>query len=866
MQKLILFLFLCFPFSLMAQSSFGFQDDFSDGDFTQNPTWEVPMISDFVVNSNKVLQLNAQSAGNSQLMCNYKVDTSMIWEFLLRMEFSPSATNRAIIHLEQFFSTGSPTLGYALLIGEDGSDDRIRLITTTNNTLNKPLLSANSPVVVNSQVNVRVRIKRSKDRLWTIEADYNGGYNFMNEGGVQEVGQLGWSQDQSMKLTLFYTETRKDKFFFDDFKVRKDEPDNIAPKAVEAVPLDKNKVLVKFDEIVDSLSAKNLNNYTVDNGLGSPSAISYALSSVTLVFSQNLKDGTNYNLLINNILDLSNNQLDAQTLDFKTAVVPIVPNQYDIIINEIFADPTPQIALPKAEFIELFNRSNKTINLQSWTIKDASTTLYTLPSFDLLPQKYVIIYKRDPAIDFGKYGDTIALKSFFSLNTTGDEIYLFDPQKNTIDAVKYNLDTYQDENKKDGGWTLERINPNTPCLGAENWKASESDNGGTPGAKNAAFSQAIEQEALDLLFAFPENNTTIYLRFNRSVDISSLQNIEISGLKIKEIKAGITLNEVKIIVENAMQSGNIYTLNLTEKSKDCVGNSANKATFELALPEIPDSRDIVINEILFNPKTGGVDFIELYNRSNKAINLKGLILENQTVNNSKESIENDFLLLPKSYAVLTESPSNIKLNYEVKSPKQLIINELPSMADDKGNVTLYRPDAPNKRLIDAVTYHEDWHYGLLQTQSGVSLERLDPERPSMDSSNWYSAASIVGFATPTYQNSQYSIFSKNEKQYFTLDNQRISPDNDGFEDFIQLQYQAPTSLNATITIYDWNGVLVKNIVEQETLATEGIIRWDGDLNDGSRAKMGIYVMLITYFDENGKVGKEKKTITVLYRF
>lgn len=862
MQKLILSFFLLFNLNLFAQSTIGFKDDFSDGDFTNNPTWEGQNTPHFTVNPKKELQLNAPSAGSSLFDCKYKTDSTMIWEFLVRMDFSPSASNRALIHLEQF---SSPTRSYALLIGEDGTDDKIRLIKTTAASPDQTLLSANSLIVKNNQINARIRIKRTKDRIWSIEADYNGGFNFINDGSFQEKGAFDYSENQRFSLQLQYTETRKDKFFFDDFKVNKNEPDIVAPKAIEALAVDKNKVQVRFDEIIDSISAKKISSFSLDNGAGNPNKITYGFSNVVLEFAQNLKDDANYNLLINNILDLSNNQLLSQNLSFKTSAAPVGLSKFDIIINEIFADPTPQIALPKAEFIELYNRSNKAINLQNWSIKDASATTYSLPNFNLLPQKYVIVYKRDAAIDFGKYGDTIALKTFFALNTTGDEVFLFDPQKIIIDFVKYDLSTYQDEDKQDGGWTMERINPNTPCLGDENWRASNSDNGGTPGAKNSVFSQSVEQEALDLIFIFPENSNTIFLKFNRSVDVASLANISIKGLKIKEIQAGLYPNEAKIILENAMQRGNIYQLAINEKSKDCVGNSANPAVFDLALPEIAEPQDIVINEILSNPKSGGFDFIELYNRSDKAINLKGLIIENQLVKNSKETIVNDFLFLPKTYVVLSENTSNIKLNYEVKSPKQLINNTLPSLSDDEGNITLYRPDAPNKLIIDAVTYTSDWHYQLLLSEDGVSLERLDPERKSQDESNWHSAASVVGFATPTYKNSQFSTLQISESQYFTLDNQRISPDNDGFEDYIQIQYNSPTSLHASITIYDWNGALVKNLLTRETLSTEGILRWDGDLNDGSRAKMGIYIMLIEYFDENGKVGKEKKSVTVVYR-
>jgi Lamin Tail Domain/CHU_C Type IX secretion signal domain len=314
-----------------------------------------------------------------------------------------------------------------------------------------------------------------------------------------------------------------------------------------------------------------------------------------------------------------------------------------------------------------------------------------------------------------------------------------------------------------------------------------------------------------------------------------------------------------------MSKGKIYELTMPTTVKDCIGNNGVGVVFPIALPELAEPKDIVINEILFNPKTSGYDFIEFYNRSDKAINLSGLIIDNKLGSSVPQEITSNYLLLPKNYVVISENIDNIKANYDVKNAKALLQNALPSFADDEGNITLYRPDAPGKKIIDALNYNKSWHYGLLQNQSGVSLERLNPELPTQDSTNWHSAASVVGFATPTYQNSQFFVSQKADNELFTIENSRLSPDNDGFEDFTIIRYKATNDLNATLRVFDLNGRLVKTIAQNETLATEGQLRWDGDSDDGSRATLGIYVLLIDYFTPDGKVGKEKKTLTVVYR-
>ena len=61
MKKTLIFLLLL-PFSLFAQVT----DDFSDGDFTQNPSWS-GTADKFTINTNLQLQLDAEEAGTAYL-------------------------------------------------------------------------------------------------------------------------------------------------------------------------------------------------------------------------------------------------------------------------------------------------------------------------------------------------------------------------------------------------------------------------------------------------------------------------------------------------------------------------------------------------------------------------------------------------------------------------------------------------------------------------------------------------------------------------------------------------------------------------------------------------------------------------------
>src|SRR6185369_10886470 len=66
-------------------------------------------------------------------------------------------------------------------------------------------------------------------------------------------------------------------------------------------------------------------------------------------------------------------------------------NHYDIVIDEIMADPSPQIGLPGHEWIELKNVSHQPFNLQGWRIGDTGGQSGPMPDFNLQPDSFVIV-------------------------------------------------------------------------------------------------------------------------------------------------------------------------------------------------------------------------------------------------------------------------------------------------------------------------------------------------------------------------------------------------------------------------------------------------------------------------------------------
>src|SRR6185436_3872400 len=156
-------------------------------------------------------------------------------------------------------------------------------------------------------------------------------------------------------------------------------------------------------------------------------------------------------------------------------------------------------------------------------------------------------------------------------------------------------------------------------------------------------------------------------------------------------------------------------------------------------------------------------------------------------------------------------------------------------------------------------YYSSWHFPLLNDVDGVSLERLNPDRPTQDVTNWHSAAETVGFATPGYRNSEYSA-SGTTADELTVDPEIFSPDEDGHNDVVNLKYHFDMpGFVATVNIYDSKGRLIRNLVNNELLGNDGSFTWDGVTNSKDKARIGIYIFYVEVYNLDGETKQFKKS-------
>ncbi len=544
-------------------------------------------------------------------------------------------------------------------------------------------------------------------------------------------------------------------------------------------------------------------------------------------------------------------------------------NRYDVVIDEILPDPTPQVGLPNNEWIELKNTTASPINLQGWRIGDAAGQSGAMPNFTLQPDSFVIVCTSGAVPAMSAFGTTISVTGFPSLDNDGDQLFLRAANGRTIHAVAYSISWYQNELKKDGGWTLEMMDTKSPCAGSSNWKASTNPQGGTPGKKNSVDAVNNDQTGPKLKYSYTIDSVTIIAVFDEPLDSlkgATLANYNIDGGLSFTTATTLTplFNTVQLKLNSHLLPGIVYNLSVSNVT-DCKNNAigtGNKTKVGLPAEAVPS--DIVINEILFNPKSNGYDYVEFYNLTNKILDVSKLYAANRNnsgvISSIKQIFPTPFYIFPGDYFVITEDAASLQINYLVQDPDAVItLSSLPSYPDDEGDVILLNGQGA---IVDEVKYKDDWHFKLIDNAEGVSLERIDPAGASQDAVNWHSAASTMGYGTPGYKNSQYRQTQLIDAA-IEITPQIFSPDNDGHDDIAAIQYKlTEPGYVANITIFDAQGRPIRYLVKNGTLGLSGQWNWDGLDEKGNKLPIGIYVIYTEIFNLQGKKQHFKNTVVL----
>jgi len=159
-------------------------EDFTDGDFSTNPSWS-GTTGKYIVNGTGQLQSNGSSSSADTLYLitsNTQID-SVEWQFYMHLDFNPTAsTNYVKIYLtSDQQDLRDPINGYFLRIGETGSSDTLELWRQDGGTETKILTGK---VPYGSSMDANIKVTRDHLGNWALYSDPLAGTAYVNEGSI----------------------------------------------------------------------------------------------------------------------------------------------------------------------------------------------------------------------------------------------------------------------------------------------------------------------------------------------------------------------------------------------------------------------------------------------------------------------------------------------------------------------------------------------------------------------------------------------------------------------------------------------------------------------------------------------------------
>ncbi len=841
--------FLFFLHCLTAQVS----DNFDDGDITKDPTW-LGEVNNFRVDDDKALRLNAPDAGQSFIYIPIIYADSFVFEINVKLEFSPSGSNFTKLYFMLDETDLATANGYSIQIGENGATDALRISKVVGGA-SSLIASGQEGAMSLDPAFAKIKLTYKNQGSVTLQADYdlNGVFEdsftfFDNSIKIANARYFG--------IQCFYSATRKDKFVYDNFEIKEIQKDTKPPVLQKVEVANDKEIVLYFDEALEKTSANNPFNYEVI-AFGKPAMAKLndlAPTSVLLTFDQALLSGKEYTLMINGVKDLYNNVLSSTTAPFSFIDTP---KKGDIIISEILFDPY----VNQQDFVELYNVSDKSLDLKGLRIKNFSNNQEkVLASNYILKAKEYIAFTSDILSIKNTYlpvsSATILMNELPAFNNDIGNVSILLPDNTILDSFNYSnkYHLFIDDEKSEEGVSLEKIVLLPFNNERSNWHSSaKATKYATPGYAN---SNLLDMTAPKLLSFELFDQDKIILTFDDVLTKKSVEDIknyfgnQNLGNPIFANFMGSKTNVVVIEFAQSFSANNEYELEI-KRIKDKNDNEIIPLKISFGFGLSPEKGDLIISEILFNPYTNGFDFVEVYNTSDKNLQLQGTVIANGT-NQQEKVIASYYILKPKTQvAVSIEIPAQQSI-YSTPDTARFLENALPSFNADKGNVLL-----KNKLgvTLDSFDYNEDLHQLLFdkEDEKGVSLEKIQLTAFNNNRSNWHSSAKIGNYATPGYANSN-AVTIKNTNETFFINKKTFSPNGDSKDDLLIIGYNTEgPGYVANIEIYSSEGYKVKNLAKNELLGTSGIITWDGTNDDGRIERVGIYILRGSIYNVTGEV-------------
>ena len=532
-----------------------------------------------------------------------------------------------------------------------------------------------------------------------------------------------------------------------------------------------------------------------------------------------------------------------------------------IIINELMPAPSDALGLPNAEYVELYNASDTVISLKDWTINDKKISKYQLNAGE-----YVIVCAKSKKSDFAGFEKLTDVTSLSLANAAG-KVTLCEPFGDVIDYVEYSSLIYNSSYKDEGGWSMERIDVANRDAFLENWAQSVSPTGGTPGEPNSVKASNPDTNAPELVYAnCSDDGRYISMVFTEAVDTKNFSGyINLSGIAISAAISDVnlaSLAEIKLKLIEPLMPSRVYSVNEVPIA-DFAGNKAVAYGINVGILETADANDLIISEIMASAKPNTADFVEIFNRSGKNIDLSTVcfgIIKDDALSTCLQIAEYKRAIFPGEYVVLTADSLAHVNQFAPRYPANVVtVSGFKNLAED-GIIAVCRP---NGDILNAVSYSKSMHSPLLPTTENVSLELIRTDLSSSDPNNWASASASSDFSTPTEQNSQFREPNDSQESGVSIENKVFTPDGDGIDDVLSISCNlGQGDWYATLKVYSSDGALVAVPYNNQHVPISAELQWNGMNQAGAYAAPGTYIVLLNLWQTEGETKQYKKTCII----
>jgi hypothetical protein len=773
-----------------------------------------------MINDEEQLQLDA--GGFDKAFIQRKVDSLplKVWGGQVRLDFSPSNQNRLDIIL---IDHSTPSYQVRLEIGQTGSPDPLYLVYESMDTF----ITVPTGISFEREVDFSYKVD-VKGNLWQ--------YHIITpDSSTSDSTYFPLVPIDSgyFKLDCHFTSSRSDRFYFDNLYAGSEMVDTMPPRLDTLWVVDSSSISLMFNEALGSLPGPESVFLTGDNQAFSTGLSTDSLS-MTIHLDESLESGQEYDVTIARVNDQNGNGGSVSSTFTYYDIGLARP--YDILITEIMADPSPALGLPECEYIEIFNRSSAYFRMSDYTLADDSRQVF-LPNEILAPGEYAIIMDEDCCEVYDTTIKVWCLENMPAFNNDADVVEILDYVGRSIHRVAYERSWHAD-GQEEGGWSLEMIDMRQPCFEDVNWTSANFTAFGSPGRPNSV-QRRLELDKGPKITEARMDTGSVILELDRALHPELQPTIGIKpDLQVRHIERRGP-RSLYLHLDESPKVGTGYLISL-KNIHDCLGEAlSNEVSATLFLPRPMVQGDLVINEVLFDPFSGGSDFVEVKNVSEDHIKVDRVCLEcRHPSDTSLSCTQIPIPLAPGQVIAWSEDTLSLKNHY---STGHLYQNDLVRLPDEGGQLILKGKVGTRLIPIDSMAFSTDLHSPVLTSYEGYSLERVENGMTNSQS-QWISATTYSGGATPGLANSQNISPSSSGSDVMSTPYSSFSPNGDGHRDFLPIDIQLPdTGYIGRIDIFEQNGSPLGSILREGLIGSSFSTVWSGRV-EGSRLSPGFYIL------------------------